>query len=73
MTTPPGPIVSSVSRSKRNSTFRKRVGLFLFEPTGTTEDWALRSFETALGTDLTQLLSFSGKTTDRNDWKDWVE
>ena len=45
---------SEIERVIPKSTFRKRVGLFLFDPAGDVEDWALRSFEVAVATDLGQ-------------------
>ncbi len=45
---------TQIQRVIPKSTFRKRVGLFLFEPAGTTEAWALRSFRAALYMDLSQ-------------------
>ena len=45
---------TEIQRVIPKSTFRKRVGLFLFEPTGVTEHWALRGLEVAVATDLSQ-------------------
>ena len=45
---------SEIERVIPKSAFRKRVGLFLFDSAGDVEDWALRSFEAAVATDLGQ-------------------
>ena len=55
---------TQIQRVIPKSTFRKRVGLFLFEPTGATEDWALRSFEIALASDLSQDLFVDVRLTN---------
>lgn len=54
---------TAIERVIPKSTFRKRIGLFLFEPSGTTEDWALRAFEAALSTDLMQDLFVDVRST----------